>query len=230
MPLEGNVEKPAEEPAQTDERGALFEESDGSTESEIPADLDYAADSGLLQAPQTPTPPKQPDSRLLLETGGKGGEEELPTATDDFEQEAEDGGKMSEDHEDKLATSKDPSAHEQDQKLNGVTPDLEESSELLMSKTGRKEEQKSARHSKRKTKKQKKNQRGSTVGMNPVQIRATVDLYPSSRSALAGHVHGPQAPAGGLTPYPNTLTEESADRLIFLKTSTRSVSSLPKQA
>uniref|UniRef100_H3CYZ7 SPARC-like 1 n=1 Tax=Tetraodon nigroviridis TaxID=99883 RepID=H3CYZ7_TETNG len=240
MPLEGNVEKPAEEPAQTDERGALFEESDGSTESEIPADLDYAADSGLLQAPQTPTPPKQPDSRLLLETGGKGGEEELPTATDDFEQEAEDGGKMSEDHEDKLATSKD----EQDQKLNGVTPDLEESSELLMSKTGRKEEQKSARHSKRKTKKQKKNQRvrkhfpqseqpqsgeetsqqesesssaantgskakrrragkwGSTVGMNPVQIRATVDLYPSSRSALAGHVHGPQAPADPCTDFP----------------------------
>lgn len=32
-----------------EEPTALFEETDGSTESEIPADLDYAADSGLLQ-------------------------------------------------------------------------------------------------------------------------------------------------------------------------------------
>lgn len=66
--------------------------------------------------------------------------------------------------------------------------------------------------------------------MNPVQIRATVDLYPSTRSALAGHMHHPEAPAGWLTRYPNILTEESADWLIFLKSSTWIVSSLPKQA
>lgn len=162
MPVGRNMEKPAQETAQTEERGALFEESDGSTESEIPADLDYAADSGLLQALQTSAPPKHPDSRLLLETDGKEqqtSEEELPTASDGFEREAADGGEVSEDGEDKLATSKDVSAHEQDHELNGVTPDLKESSELLMSKTGGKEDQKSGRHSKRKTKKQKKNHR-----------------------------------------------------------------------
>lgn len=72
---------------------------------------------------------------------------------------------------------------------------------------------------------------GSIVGMNPVQIRATVDLYPSTRSALAGHVHHPEAPAGWWTHSPNIPTEESADWLSFFpKGSTRSVSSLPKQA
>lgn len=69
---------------------------------------------------------------------------------------------------------------------------------------------------------------GSIVGMNPVQIRATVDLYPSSRAAPAAQ--HPEAAAGGWTRYPNILTQESADRLTFLKTSTWSVSSLPKQA
>lgn len=57
---------------------------------------------------------------------------------------------------------------------------------------------------------------GSLVGMNPVQIRAAVDLYPRTRSALAGHIHHPEAPAGWLTHYPNIPTKESADWLIFL--------------
>lgn len=160
MPLERNTAKNAQETAVSKERRVLFEESDGSTESEIPADLDYAADSGLLQALQTFTPPKLPDSRLLLETDAKEqrtGEEEVPAASDDFEREAADGGKVPEDDEDKRASSKD--AHEQDHEMNGVAPDLKESSELFMSKTGGKEEQKSGRHSKRKTKKHKKNHR-----------------------------------------------------------------------
>lgn len=158
MPLERNMEKTAP----TEERGALFEESDGSSESEIPADLDYAADSGLLQALQTSAPPKHPDSRLLLETDGKEQQtsgEDLPTASADLEPEAADGGDVSEDDEDKAAAPEDASAHEQDHEPNGLTPALKESSELLMSKTDGKEEQKSARHSKRKTKKQKKNHR-----------------------------------------------------------------------
>ncbi len=37
---------------------------------------------------------------------------------------------------------------------------------------------------------------GPLVGMNPVQIRATVDLYPSSRPSAGGVVHGPEAPTG----------------------------------
>ncbi|XP_062289011.1 SPARC-like protein 1 [Scomber scombrus] len=35
---------------------------------------------------------------------------------------------------------------------------------------------------------------GPLVGMNPVQIRATVDLYPSSRPSLGGGIHHPEAP------------------------------------
>lgn len=37
---------------------------------------------------------------------------------------------------------------------------------------------------------------GPLVGMNPVQIRATVDLYPSSRPSLGGGIHHPEAPVG----------------------------------
>lgn len=159
MPFEGNLGKHAQEREWTEERRVLFEKSDGSSESEIPADLDYAADSGLLQALQTPTPPKQPDASLLLEPDGKeqqSSQEEPPTASDDGEV---DGRQASRHDEERLPASKDASAHEQDHKINGITPDLEENSELFMSKTGGKEEQKSGHHSMRKTKKQKKNHR-----------------------------------------------------------------------
>lgn len=160
MPFEGNLGKHAQERAWTEERRVLFEKSDGSSESEIPADLDYAADSGLLQALQTPTPPKQPDASLLLEPDGKeqqSSQEEPPTASDDGE--AVDGRQASRHDEERLLASKDAGAHEQDHKMNGISPDLEENSELFMSKTGGKEEQKSGHHSLRKTKKQKKNHR-----------------------------------------------------------------------
>lgn len=141
MPLERNVEKAAQ----------LFEESDGSAESEIPADLDYAADSGLLQALHTLTPAKHPNSQSLLETEGN----EQKSSEDDSA-EAADSGEMSEHGEDQQATSKD----EQDQELDGVTPDPKESADVSTSKMGGKEGEKSGRHSKRKTKKQ---QRSHTV-------------------------------------------------------------------
>nr|XP_020457799.1 SPARC-like protein 1 isoform X2 [Monopterus albus] len=35
---------------------------------------------------------------------------------------------------------------------------------------------------------------GPLVGMNPVQIKATVDLYPSSRPSVGGGIHHPEAP------------------------------------
>lgn len=153
--------KHAQEAARTEERRVLFEDgSDGSSESELPADLDYAADSGLFQVLQTSAPPKQPEASLLLQPDGKEqhtSPEKAPTSSDESEREAADGGQASEEDEDGLA--KDASAPEQDHKLNGVTPDLEESSELFMSKTGGKAEEKSGRHSKRNTKKQKKNHR-----------------------------------------------------------------------
>ena len=47
---------------------------------------------------------------------------------------------------------------------------------------------------------------GPLVGMNPVQIRATVDLYPGSRPSLGGGVHHPEAPAGWLIQLSPILT------------------------
>lgn len=148
--VERNADKAAPRTAQTDEQGVLFEESDGSGASEVPADLDYAADSGLLQALQILTPPKHPHTQLLLETDGKEqktSEEEVPAASDDSEEPAEGG-------EAKQAASKD----EQDQELDGVAPDPE-ITDVSASKMDGKEEEKSGRHSKRKTKKQQRSHR-----------------------------------------------------------------------
>lgn len=150
VPLERNGDKAAPRRAQTEEQGVLFGESDGSGASEVPADLDYAADSGLLQALHILTPPKRPHTQLLLETDGKEqktSEEEVPAASEDSEEAAEGG-------EAKQAASKD----EQDRELDGAAPDPE-ITDVSASETGGEEEEKSGRHSKRKTKKQQRSHR-----------------------------------------------------------------------
>ncbi|KAL6110711.1 uncharacterized protein ACO6RY_19743 [Pungitius sinensis] len=43
---------------------------------------------------------------------------------------------------------------------------------------------------------------GPLVGMNPVQIRATLDLYPSSRAPLGGDIHSSEAPADPCNNFP----------------------------
>lgn len=67
---------------------------------------------------------------------------------------------------------------------------------------------------------------GPLVGMNPVQIRATVDLYPSSRPSLGGGIHHPEAPAGWclvnsaaaatFTILTNTLSQQSHRGICWL--------------
>lgn len=47
---------------------------------------------------------------------------------------------------------------------------------------------------------------GPLVGMNPVQIRATVELYPSSRPSLGGGTQHPETPAGWFNSVATGLT------------------------
>nr|XP_033479106.1 SPARC-like protein 1 [Epinephelus lanceolatus] len=261
MSLEEKKEKSVEKTADKEVQGAFLEEIDGSTDSEIPADLDYAADSGILQPlqivsakikphPDDTLPDSKPDVKVK-----KDGEKELPIITYDYEQdvqntEAVDSEEESDQDKDSQAISKDVDKKEPEANADPHEPKSTTEFESG-SRTAGKEEEKSKNesgsHTKGKTRKQKKNKRarkhspqseetqsgqeqtqqdpqvsegssidntvqkakrrragkwGPLVGMNPVQIRATVDLYPSSRPPLGGGVHHPEAPADPCDNFP----------------------------
>lgn len=169
LSLEEMEGKPVKKIVDREEQGAFFEESDGSTESEIPADLDYAADSGILQPLQTVSTRLHPltdDTQPLSKTEVREKETEkgLPTIGDDFEHdiqntEAADSGEVSDQDKDKdsEATSKEISGQVDIQEPRG-SPEFE-----IGSRVAGKEEEKSKNdsgsHTKGKTRKQKKNQR-----------------------------------------------------------------------
>ncbi|XP_044045122.1 SPARC-like protein 1 [Siniperca chuatsi] len=245
-----SVEKVAEE------QGAMLEETDGST-----VDLDYAADSGILQPLQilsAKIKPHTDDTQLLSQTEEKEtSEKELPTIADDYEQdiqntEAVDSEEVSDQDMDKDSQAKsiEMSADKKEPEANVDPHEPKSSTELESgSRPAGKEEEKSKNdsgsHTRGKARKQKKNKRarkhspqseetqsepiqqdppesegssidntvhkakrrragkwGPLVGMNPVQIRATVDLYPSSRSSLGGGVHRPEAPTDPCDNFP----------------------------
>lgn len=156
---------------------ALFEETDGSTESEIPADLDYAADSGVLQPLQIisgrlhslshdiqPLPKTEVTEKIPSE-------KDLPTTGDDFEQdvqntEAEDNKEASETtsllDKDSGVTAKKTDAVKKEAESDGDIQELSESMGFEMdSDVSEKEEEKGKNdsHPKVKARKQKKNKR-----------------------------------------------------------------------
>ncbi|XP_032387361.1 SPARC-like protein 1 isoform X1 [Etheostoma spectabile] len=235
------------------EQGDLPEETDGSTESEIPVDLDHAADSGILQPLQIVSAKLKPhtdDTQLSSKTDVKEketGEKGLPTIDDVYTQDVQNTEAVSDQDED--LKSKDVNEKEPVPNVEPGEPKTNTTFELR-SQLAEKEEEKnkndSEGHMKRKTRKQKKNKRarkhspqsegtqsgqeesqqdpkasdssigntaqkakrrragkwGPLVGMNPVQIRATVDLYPSSRPSLSGGMHHPEAPADPCDDFP----------------------------
>ncbi|KAM3864833.1 SPARC-like protein 1 [Diretmus argenteus] len=249
------------------EQDAEVEETDGSTESEIPVDLDYAADSDTLLPLQSVSAEIQghtDNTQLLSKTDVSDiKEEQTLSIADDYEQgiqnteasegeEAADQDELPEGKNDKdkgsQDESKEKSGNENEAKVDADLPEPKSSIDLegarLAGKEDAEEAEKSkndsASHTKGKTRKQKKNQRerkhplqrddsspgqeqsqqdpqeseestidnavhkakrrragkwAPIVGMNPVQIRATVDLYPSARPTLVGGIHRPEAPA-----------------------------------
>ncbi|KAM4603361.1 SPARC-like protein 1 [Polymixia lowei] len=224
------------------------EETDGSTESEIPVDLDYAADSDASQplktesmeekpyADDTRLTPKKPEDSEVKKT------EEL-TGEKDYEQGMQ--NTEASESEEMVDEDKNDGSQAEPQEKNGNTKEPKADMDLQEPKSGAEfeednEKNDSASHTKGKVRKQMKNHRtrkqamqrdearpeeeprqqdpqeskGQTidntvhkakrrragkwapiVGMNPVQIRATVDLYPSARPPLGGGIHRPEAPA-----------------------------------
>ncbi|XP_029995185.1 SPARC-like protein 1 [Sphaeramia orbicularis] len=235
-----------------EEQEALFEETDGSTESEIPVDLDYAADSSILQPLKiiTKVKPNVDDKQPFLKTHDQDVKEKEngEHKFDDYDQDVQNTEAMDSKEvstQENLPDDrkyKDPSAKSAE--VDVMQQDSDSSTELTSKLSGGEagEEEKSKNESesqtKRKTKKQKKNHRarkhspqreetqegqeqsqqepqesegidntvhkgkrrragkwGPLVGMNPVQIRATVELYPSTRTSLGGTTHHLEAPA-----------------------------------
>ncbi|KAM9363406.1 SPARC-like protein 1 [Symphorus nematophorus] len=262
MSFEEKEDKSSEKTAEKEEQVTLMEET-GSTESEIPVDLDYAADSGILQPLQIVSAKKKPhtDDTTLSKADVKEketSEKELPTIADDYEQDIQntepvDGEEMSDQDKDSEARSKEMRLDKKEPEANMDPQEPRSGTEFESgSRVAGKEEEKSKNdsgsHTKGKTRKQKKNQRarkhsphneetqsaqeqsqqqdaqesegssidntvhkakrrragkwGPLVGMNPVQIRATVDLYPSTRTPLGGGVHRPEAPADPCDNFP----------------------------
>ncbi|KAM7009317.1 SPARC-like protein 1 [Tautogolabrus adspersus] len=246
-------------PLKDSEQEALQEETDGSTESELPVDLDYAADGGILQPLKIISAKLQlqmDDTQPLLKTDVKETETTIADELDHEVQntEAEGSEEVSDEDMDKhqQAKSKEVGVDEKETEEN-VNPENPKSGTEFESESrlALKEEEKSKNdsggHTKGKTRKQKKNHRarkhspqsddaqagqeqnqqdapesegenidntvqkakrrragkwGPLVGMNPVQIRATVDLYPSSRASHGGGVHHPEAPADPCDNFP----------------------------
>ncbi|XP_008284675.1 SPARC-like protein 1 [Stegastes partitus] len=232
MSLEEKQEKVAGKMADTEEQAALLEDADGSTESEIPVDLDYAADSGLLQPLQIVPAKAHADDTQSNSKPDIKEKEELPSIADDYEQEMQN----TEAADSEEVSDQDKVREPQEAKTSGEL----ESGSRLSGKEEEKSKNESGSQTKRKTRKQKKNQRakkhspqrdetqpgkeprqqdaqesegrnidntvhkakrrragkwGPLVGMNPVQIRATVDLYPQSRPSVGEGLHPSETPA-----------------------------------
>ncbi|XP_029359732.1 SPARC-like protein 1 [Echeneis naucrates] len=245
--------------ADREEQVALLKETDGSTESDIPVDLDYAADSGILQPlqifsaklipqPEDSQPPSQRDVPDIKER--EVSEKELPITSQDYDQDVQNTDTMDTEevsdqdnlHNGKNYKDSQDKSKETDQEVEHHEPkssrEHESGSRVDEGEEG-KSKNDSGSHTKGKTRKQKKNQRarkhspqraetqtgqeldpqdsqepditsidntvhkgkrrragkwGPLVGMNPVQIRASVDLYPSSRHYVGGGKHHPEAP------------------------------------
>ncbi|XP_005946875.1 SPARC-like protein 1 [Haplochromis burtoni] len=171
--IEEKVQKMTHSERKEEPTEALLEE-DGSTESVIPVDLDYAADSSLLQPLQTAsandrthsddTKPTSKTDIREKETSGK----EMANIADDDEPgmqntEAAHSEEVSDQTQDKDSSDQDVSAKKEPE-ANVDHPEPKGDAELELRATlSGKEEEKSknvgASHTKAKTRKQKKNQR-----------------------------------------------------------------------
>ncbi|KAF7663991.1 hypothetical protein LDENG_00193640 [Lucifuga dentata] len=217
-----------------------MEEIDGSTESEIPVDLDYAADSDISQPLHIISANHHLSTTDIKdkETSKK----DFPTIADEHNTQKAKAADSEEESQAKSEGSHDNKKAPRDMDSQEPKAGRELEGSQLTSKEHAEEEEKnkneSTSHSKRKMRKQKKNQRsrkhspqrnetqagqeqsqvdpqasegsntdnavkakkrragkwGPIVGMNPVQIRASVDLYPSSRLPVGGGIHHPEVP------------------------------------
>lgn len=207
--VEGEVEIiPQKDQKDREDNLELLEET-GSTLSEIPENLDYAADSGALQAFESAKAKSdidvtQPPSKVDL-PGGEGKEtvdEDLPIIADDYEQdmqktEAADSDDVTDQEnvqEDKNEKDKESQpkpkeisedAHPQEPMINTET----DSGSRVTAKEEEKSKNDSGGHTKGKTRKQKKNQRAKNHSPQPGQEQTQQEPQESGSSSTENIVH-----------------------------------------
>uniref|UniRef100_A0A673ZA54 SPARC-like 1 n=1 Tax=Salmo trutta TaxID=8032 RepID=A0A673ZA54_SALTR len=214
---------------------AEVEETYSNTEPEIPEDLDYAGDSDNTQPLETELEEGKPlaeDAQLLLNKEEEAKveekeeqvskEDEIPTATDDYESQQDiqdtetknsvdlDGTRLAvEGGEEKEEKNLNESAshtlgkarkQRKNQRVRKHPPQRDEAppGEGVpdhQGDEGEKEHYRTTDNAVYKPKRRRAGKWAPLVGMNPVQIRATVDLYPSARPSLAASLYKPQASA-----------------------------------
>uniref|UniRef100_A0A3Q1K3C4 Kazal-like domain-containing protein n=1 Tax=Anabas testudineus TaxID=64144 RepID=A0A3Q1K3C4_ANATE len=205
----------------------------GSTESEIPANPDYAPDSGVLQP--LPSVSAQVKSHTDVtqhlskaEREKETSEKELLIIADDYEQdvqnteavdnpqdgsmdpqepkgntELDSGSRAAEKEEEKRKNDSESQTkgkmkkQKKNQRARNHSPQREEtqSGQEQNQQEPPESESSSTDNTVHKAKRRREGKWGPLVGMNPVQIRATVDLYPSSRPSLGESAHHPETPA-----------------------------------
>lgn len=173
----------------------LFDEADGSTDTEIHTDLDYASDSGILQ--QLKIQPvevevvadvdgkmekKQHDKSMESNVSIDDAEvqSDMAVEAEDVEKSKNDSGIQGKKKQRKQKKRQRARKHspQKDETQTGPEPGLEKpvtSESNSTDSTGV-----------TKTKRRRAGKWGPLVGVNPVQIRATVELYPGTRAALSG--------------------------------------------
>ncbi|XP_072240014.1 uncharacterized protein [Leuresthes tenuis] len=244
MSLKKKAERPADKKSDRGEEVGLLEETESSTGSEMPADLDYAADSGILQPVEIESAKIDPSSDNAQSISKediphnikKGAtEKEVLSIAEDYDQDMQNIEAI--EREEISISEKEPKSNvdlQEPKSIAGL-----ESSSLSSGKEEEKSKNDSGINNNGKTRKQKKKQRarkhspqmdeshpaqeqnqqdplesegssrentvhkakrrragkwGPLVGVNPVQIRASVDLFPESRSTFAGSIHLPGTP------------------------------------
>uniref|UniRef100_A0A1A7XY78 SPARC-like 1 n=1 Tax=Iconisemion striatum TaxID=60296 RepID=A0A1A7XY78_9TELE len=227
------MENPTDKMVDGNKNVGMLEETEGSTESELPADLDYAADGELLQPLQTEAAAAATQSDQNQDLLDAKKEEDGENA--DAMQTSETGNTEGAPDQDKDSLTEEISVSNEELEANDdpLGPKSLKSG-LQKSQKEEKSKNESGTSTKRKTRKPKKNQRakkdspqrnethsaeepngqdhqepegarteniaqkekrgragkwGPLVGVNPVQIRASAELYPRSKHSFGGDIH-----------------------------------------
>ncbi|XP_040043636.2 SPARC-like protein 1 [Gasterosteus aculeatus] len=216
--------------ADREEGGLLLEESDGSTESDIVVDLNYAADSGIVQPLQSASakikPKKEAKERgtrhkaltsmpqnseavvreEVSDQAGSNSADEVnvdpqePKSRSGFKPGSEAAAK--EEEESKNDSGSHSEGKTRKQKKNRRARKHSPQTEETQNPVPQASEGSSVDNTAQKAKRRRAGKWGPLVGMNPVQIRATLDLYPSSRAPLGGGINSSEAPADPCNNFP----------------------------
>uniref|UniRef100_A0A665TAL6 SPARC-like protein 1 n=1 Tax=Echeneis naucrates TaxID=173247 RepID=A0A665TAL6_ECHNA len=235
--------------ADREEQVALLKETDGSTESDIPVDLDYAADSGILQPlqifsaklipqPEDSQPPSQRDVPDIKER--EVSEKELPITSQDYDQDVQNTDTMDTEevsdqdnlHNGKNYKDSQDKSKETDQEVEHHEPkssrEHESGSRVDEGEEG-KSKNDSGSHTKGKTRKQKKNQRARKHSPQRAETQTGQELDPQDSqepdiTSIDNTVHkGKRRRAGKWVNYVKCLYHNAFKIHINYRTNVREV-------